>query len=103
MQLPQERQAGRGLPFEQHHNKRKIGRLHPLVERLIVFEYLPIAEAPLADQQNESRCIGDFLGKLGRPETARRQVCGCKENTRRRVLALDRGLEAAPPAPDPAR
>jgi hypothetical protein len=64
---PQERQAGRGLAFQQHQDERKFRRLDALVERLVVFIDLPVAQAPLADQQNESVRRGDFLGELRRP------------------------------------
>jgi hypothetical protein len=54
MQLTQEWQAGRGLPFDQHHDDRKIRRINPPVERLGVFGKLPCADAAFAHQQNES-------------------------------------------------
>jgi hypothetical protein len=54
MQLTQERQAGRGLPFKQHQDDWKIGRLDPSVERLGIFRKLPFADAPFAHQQNEN-------------------------------------------------
>ena len=57
MQLTQERQAGRGLPFEQHHDDREIRRLDPPVERLGIFQKLPVADAPFAHQQNEGGCL----------------------------------------------
>ena len=94
MQLAQKRQAGRGLPFEQHHNERKCSsRLHPFVERLVVFGHLPFADASWADQQNEAGRIGDFLRKLRRPGTAGPQVRGREEYARGGVLALDGGFE----------
>jgi hypothetical protein len=76
MQLPQKCQAGRGLPFEQHQNERKTLGVRPPVERLVIFEHLPRAEARLPDQQDESCGVRDFLGKLRRPETARPVVQG---------------------------
>jgi hypothetical protein len=50
VQLAQERQTRRSLPFEQHQNDRKVGGLDSLVECLVVFKHLPIADAPLAHQ-----------------------------------------------------
>ena len=94
MQLPQERQAGRGLPFEQDDDEREIGRrLHPFVERLVIFEHLPSVRRPFADEQNESGRLGDFLGELGRPGAAGPQVRGREEYARGGILALDGGLE----------
>ena len=84
---------GRGLPFEQHNNEWKIRRLHPLVERFVVFIDLPVAEAALSNQQNERGRLRDFLGKLRRPGTAGAQVRGGEEDARGGVLALDGGLE----------
>ena len=58
MQLAQERQAGRGLPLEQHDDERERRLcLRPAVERLGIFGKLPIAKAPFAHQQNESGCL----------------------------------------------
>ena len=72
----------------------KVGsRLRPAVERLVIFGHLPFADAGLADQQNESGRLRDFLGELGRPGAAGAQVRGREEDARRRILALDGGLE----------
>jgi hypothetical protein len=57
MQLTQERQAGRGLPFEQYQDNREIRGLDSPVERLGIFQKLPVADAPFAYQQNESGCL----------------------------------------------
>jgi hypothetical protein len=60
MHSPKERQAGRGLPFKQDHDQREAGgRPDPSVERLVVFQHLPVADA-LADQQDEGGRLGDF-------------------------------------------
>ena len=63
MQLAQERQTRRGLAFKQHQDDREIGRLHPLVERLVVFKHLPVADALLANQQDEGVRLRDLLGE----------------------------------------
>ena len=58
-------QAGRGLPFEQQNNERKCSpRIYPFVERFIVFGDLPFPDASLTNQENESCCLSDLLGKL---------------------------------------
>ena len=81
MQLAKKWKARRGLPFQQDDDERKFSvRLDPLVERLVVFRHLPLADAGLADKQNESCCVSDFLGKLYGPRTARSQVCGSEED-----------------------
>ena len=63
MQSAQERQAGRGLPFEQHQDDGEIRELYPLVERLVVFKHLPIADTLLAHQQDEGVRLRDLLGE----------------------------------------
>ncbi len=50
MEAAQERQTGRGLAFQQHHDDREIRGLYPFVECLIIFEHLPIADPTLAYQ-----------------------------------------------------
>jgi hypothetical protein len=76
MQLPQERQAGRGRAFEQHQHDREhvrlyapVGclgllgmRLHAPAECLVVFDHLPRAEPVLPDQQHEHGGLVDRLG-----------------------------------------
>jgi hypothetical protein len=37
VQPSQEWQAGRGLPFEQHDDERKIGRIHLPIQCLVIF------------------------------------------------------------------
>ena len=68
---PQELQAGSLLLFQQHDDEREIGRLllprRPLIERLVIFEFLPIADAFFADQQYESVRLRNFVGELLRP------------------------------------
>lgn len=54
MQPSKEREPRRRLPFKEHKDYREVGRLHPPVERLVVFEHLPLANAVLADQEDES-------------------------------------------------
>ena len=94
VQLAQERQARRGLPFEQQHDERKCSpRVHPFVERLVVFGHLPFADARWADQQNEGGRFGDFLRKLRRPRSAGAQMRRREEYARSGVLALDRGFK----------
>jgi hypothetical protein len=93
VQPAQERQAGRGLAFQQDYDEREIGRrLGPFVERLVIFEHLPRTHFP-ANQQNESGRGRDFLGKLGRPGTAGPHVRGGEEYARGGILALDGGLK----------
>ena len=49
-------------------------RLHPAVERLVIFGDLPFADARFADEQDEGARRGDLLGKLCGPRAARAQV-----------------------------
>ena len=63
MQATQERQTGRGLPFEQHQDDGEIRGLYPFVECLVVFKHLPIADTALANQQDEHVRLRDLLGK----------------------------------------
>jgi hypothetical protein len=93
VQLAQERQTGRGLPRKQHQNDREIRRLHPPVERLVIFGHLPVAEPPLTHQENETCRIRDFLRELRGPETAGPQVRGREKYAASRVLAFDGGLD----------
>ena len=81
MQLAQKRQPRRGLALEHHDNERKSPlRLHPLIERLVVFGHLPFADAGFADEQDESGRVGDFLRQLRRPGAAGAQVRGSKKD-----------------------
>ena len=61
MQLAQEGQTRRTLPFEQHQNDWKVSGLDSLVECFVVFKYLPIADTSLAYQQDEGVRLRDFL------------------------------------------
>ena len=63
MQAAQEGQTGRGLAFKQHQDDGEIRGLYPLVERLVVFKHLPIADTPLANQQDEGVRLRDLLGE----------------------------------------
>ena len=63
MQAAQERQTRRGLPFEQHQNDGEISELYPLVECLVVFKLLPVADTLLAHQQDEGVRLRDLLGE----------------------------------------
>ena len=75
MQLAQKRQSGRGLPLEQDDDEREgPPRLHPAVERLVIFGNLPFADAGFADEQNEGVRLGDLLGELRGPGAAGAQV-----------------------------
>ena len=62
---------GAYLPFQQHDDEREIGRLllplRPLIEGLVIFELLPIADAFFTDQQYESVRPRNFVGELLRP------------------------------------
>ena len=94
MHLSQERQAGCGLPFQQHYNERKFSpRVHPFVERFIIFGHLPLADARWTDQQNETGRISDFLRKLRRPGAAGSEVRRSEECAGSGILAFDRGFE----------
>ena len=93
MQLPQERQAGRGLAVEQHEHHREGCFLHAPVDRLAVFGDLPGAEPPLADQQNEGRRLGDFLGEFRKPIAAGAQALGREKDVQLGILAPQRRLE----------
>ena len=107
MQLRQERQAGRGLAFEQHQHDREFVRLSTLVgclglpgvclyapgECLVVFDHLPRAEPVLADQQHERGSFVDGLGKLRQVEAARAHRPGREIDVRLRVLAPQRRLQ----------
>ena len=90
MKLPQEWQPRRWLTFEQQEHDRKVGLLHPPVERFVVLHRLPRADALLAHQQDEGCCLGDFLGKLRQPEAAGTQALGREKATRIGVLAPQR-------------
>ena len=68
-------------------------RLHPAVERLVIFGDLPLADACFADEQNESVRLGQFLGELRGPGAAGAQARRREEHAERRVLALDGALE----------
>jgi hypothetical protein len=61
MHAAQEGQTGRSLPFKQHQDEGEIRVLYPFVECLVVFKHLPIADAPLAHQQNEGVRFRDPL------------------------------------------
>jgi class 3 adenylate cyclase len=43
VQSPQERQARRRLSLEEHQHDREVRRFHPSIQRLVVFQDLPIA------------------------------------------------------------
>ena len=94
VQAADEGQARHRLAFEQHHDQRKVGRrLHPAVERLVIFGHLPLPDAGFADQQNESVRVGDLLGELRRPRAAGAQMCRREEDARCGIFALDGGFE----------
>ena len=94
MQLPQERQTGRGLPVEQDDDEREgAPRLHPPVERLVIFGDLPLADAMFADEQKEGVRLSEFLRELIRPGAAGAQVRRGEKDACRRVLAREGGLE----------
>jgi hypothetical protein len=94
VQLAQERQAGRGLPLEQHDDERERRlRLRPAVERLVVFRRLPFADSGVADEQNEGCRLRDRVGKLSGPGTASAQTRRREEDGQRWVFALDGGDE----------
>ncbi len=91
----QERQAGRRLAFEQHHDQGEVGSLDPFVERFVVFVDLPVAEALLPDQQNEGIRLLDFPGQLRRPRAPGAQMRRREKHPRGGILALDGGFEPA--------
>src|SRR5277367_34431 len=94
MQLTEKRQARRGLPLKQDDDEREGSRrLHPAVKRLVILWDLPLADAGFADEQNEGVRLGELLDELLSPRAAGAQIRGRKEDTGRRVLALDRGLD----------
>jgi len=64
VQSAQERQTRRGLPLEQNQDEWKTGELYPLFECLVIFSFLPIADAFLAHQKNEGVRSRDLLGQL---------------------------------------
>ena len=95
VQLAQERQTGRDLPFNQNDDEREgPPGLHPTAERLEIFGDLPIADAAFADEQNEGGRPSEFLGELIGPGPAGAHVRGREEDAQRRVLALDRALQS---------
>jgi hypothetical protein len=63
MEAAQEGQTRRGLAFKQHQDDGEIRKLYPLVERLVVFKQLPIADTPLANQQDEGVRLRDLIGE----------------------------------------
>ena len=79
MELAQEGQARRLAPVEQNQDNGEVGLLHPLVERLVIFDHLPRAETVLADIENEGAGIGDGLGQLRQPISAGAQRLGREE------------------------
>jgi hypothetical protein len=94
VQLSQERQSRRFLHVDQDDDKREgLPRLHPAIECLVILWDLPLADAGLADEQNEGVRFGELPGKLVSPRAAGAQVRVRKENAGRRVLALNRGLD----------
>jgi hypothetical protein len=94
VQPSQEWQTGRGLSFQQHHDDRKRGLLYPSVERFVIFEHLPRADALLTHQQDESIRRGDLLRELRRPEATGAIVLGREEHARRRVPGFDAGFKS---------
>jgi hypothetical protein len=74
MQLPQEQQPWRGLALEQNEDHGKIVFLHTAVERLVVLDDLPRADALFANEQDKGRCLGDRAGKLRQPQATRPQA-----------------------------
>src|SRR5271166_5154932 len=94
MQLAQERQPGRGLPFDEDDDEREgPPRLHPAVERLVIFGDLPLADAIGPNEQNEGVRLGELLSELVGPGAAGAQVRRREEDLKRRVLALDGALQ----------
>jgi hypothetical protein len=94
VQLAQKRQSGRGLPLDEDDDEQEGSpRLHPAVERLVIFGNLPFADAGFAEEQNEGVRRGQCLGKLRGPGAAGAQARRREEYAGRRVLALDGGLE----------
>ena len=92
VQLAQKRQARRDLPLEQNDDQReRPPRLHPALERLVVFGNLPLADAVFADKQNEGVRRGQFLGELRGPGTAGAQVHGREEDPIMLQIAFHRG------------
>ena len=63
MQAAQEGQTRRGLSFEQHQDDGEIRKLYPLIERLVVFKHLPIADTLFAHQEDEGVRLHDLLGE----------------------------------------
>jgi hypothetical protein len=90
---PQERQAGCDRAFEQDDDEGKRRRgIRPFIERLIVFEYLPRADA-LPDQQNENIGVRDLLRELRRLGAAGAHSSRREKNVRTGILALDGGFQ----------
>ena len=48
----------------------RFGRLHPAVERLVIFGNLPFADAGFAEEQNGGVRLSQFLSKLRGPAAA---------------------------------
>ena len=99
MQPPQERQAGRGLAFEQDYDEREIGRrLDPLVERLVIFEHLPFADARSPISRMKAVASAISWASWADQEPPARMCVGAK-NTReaeslRSMAALSRSASA---------
>ena len=80
MQLAQEWEARRDLPFEQDDDEREgPARLHPAVERLVRLWDSPLADAGFADEENEGVRFGQLLGELISPRAAARRFVGAKK------------------------
>src|SRR5262249_8910068 len=93
MQATEEGQTRRGLSFKQHQDDGEIRGFYPLVERLVVFKHLPIANTPLAHQQDEGVRLRDLIGERFRPEAPRAQTRRREEHANVRILSLKRGLQ----------
>ena len=100
MQLAQERQTGRGLAFEQHQDDWEISDpLRCLSSASSYSSHLPIADAPLADQQDEGVRLRDFLGERFLTKSLRRAGSRARRTPERQypcaqVAALSRSASA---------
>ena len=65
MELTQKGKSRRRLALKQHEYDREIRRLHPAIERLIIFHDLPGTETIFADDQRKRGSIGNALASVG--------------------------------------
>ena len=93
MKLFQKGQPGHRLSFKQHEHDRKLWRVDVLIKSRVVLYLLPLPDALIGYQQNESGCVRNCLRQGRRPAASRTQVARREEDRGPLVLPLDRSLD----------